>query len=90
MGPMRLFPGYLVVMAAAAAVGLLACGGTSSETPWPVEPESRPLGPSGETAPPAAEVPSAEPGPAEPHTSEQADAGVARKRPRAPEPNVDP
>ncbi|UQA61069.1 hypothetical protein [Polyangium aurulentum] len=27
------------------------CGGTSSETPWPQEPEGKTLGPAGESAP---------------------------------------
>ncbi|MCC6556522.1 MAG: hypothetical protein IT372_26485 [Polyangiaceae bacterium] len=29
----------------------LCCGGSSSETPWPVEPEGPALGPAGEGAP---------------------------------------
>jgi hypothetical protein len=32
---------------------LIACGGSSSETPWPVEPYNTGLGPAGETAPAA-------------------------------------
>jgi hypothetical protein len=30
---------------------LAACGGSSSETPWPAEPENAALGPAGEAAP---------------------------------------
>jgi len=30
---------------------LLGCGGSSSETPWPAEPEGPTLGPAGETSP---------------------------------------
>lgn len=33
---------------AALLVGAVACGGTNSETPWPVEPEDVDLGPEGE------------------------------------------
>jgi hypothetical protein len=33
-----------------------ACGGSSSETPWPVEPEGPALDPAGESAPPATPV----------------------------------
>jgi hypothetical protein len=41
----------LLVLLAAAA---FSCGGSSSETPWPVEPEaSQLLGPSGESAGPS-------------------------------------
>lgn len=29
----------------------LGCGGSSSETPWPAEPEGKLLGPAGELAP---------------------------------------
>ena len=36
----------------AAACSMAGCGGTSSETPWPVEPVGPTVGPSGETAPP--------------------------------------
>lgn len=31
-----------------------ACGGSASETPWPVEPDSKALGPAGERGPGAA------------------------------------
>jgi hypothetical protein len=43
--------GPLVVTASLTAFTLLGCGGSSSETPWPAEPEGKTLGPSGETAP---------------------------------------
>ena len=66
----------LVLLMWSLVLAMGACGGTSSETPWPVEPESRPLGPSGESSPPVAEVPSAEP-------EEQPDAGRASRRRRA-------
>jgi hypothetical protein len=33
------------------------CGGSSSETPWPAEPEGPALGPSGETARPGTDDP---------------------------------
>jgi hypothetical protein len=32
-------------------IALAACGGSSSETPWPAEPESPVLGPAGESMP---------------------------------------
>lgn len=35
---------------------LAACGGSSSETPWPAEPENAALGPAGEAAPGAAHL----------------------------------
>jgi hypothetical protein len=35
-------------LAFAVACSLAACGGTSSETPWPVEPDDVDLGPAGE------------------------------------------
>ena len=41
--------GLLLVGALAAA-----CGGSASETPWPVEPDSKALGPAGERGPGAA------------------------------------
>ncbi len=39
-------PILLAILAAVAA----SCGGSSSETPWPVEPDPSKLGPSGEAA----------------------------------------
>lgn len=39
--PARLVPLLLVI-------GAVGCGGTNSETPWPVEPEDVDLGPEGE------------------------------------------
>jgi hypothetical protein len=35
-----------------AAMALPACGGSSSETPWPIEPDDVNLGPSAESAVP--------------------------------------
>jgi hypothetical protein len=32
----------------AAALAVTSCGGSSSETPWPVEPDTSGLGPAGE------------------------------------------
>ncbi|HVK63367.1 MAG TPA: hypothetical protein VM694_02775 [Polyangium sp.] len=32
-------------------LSLFGCGGSSSETPWPAEPEGPALGPAGETSP---------------------------------------
>ena len=44
-----LSPALLLLLAAA-----VSCGGSSSETPWPVEPEAAQLGPAGESlAPPS-------------------------------------
>ena len=37
-----------------AGLAFAACGGSSSETPWPIEPETQPLGPAGELGPGAA------------------------------------
>ena len=71
----------LVALAVSPWLALVACGGTSSETPWPMEPESRPLDPSGESSPPVAEVPSAEP-------EEQPDAGRAARRRKAEPPGA--
>jgi hypothetical protein len=41
-----LSPILVAILAALAA----SCGGSSSETPWPVEPDPSKLGPSGEAA----------------------------------------
>lgn len=38
----------LLLTGAAVALGSGACGGSSSESPWPVEPEGSDLGPAGE------------------------------------------
>jgi hypothetical protein len=37
------------ILGLALAAACAACGGSASETPWPVEPENVDLGPSGET-----------------------------------------
>lgn len=42
-------PGLL--LAPLVLLALTACGGSSSETPWPVEPDAPPPGPAGEAAP---------------------------------------
>jgi hypothetical protein len=39
-----------IVLLTALAAGLLACGGSSSESPWPVEPQGAALGPAGEAS----------------------------------------
>lgn len=44
-----LSPAFVVLVAAAMA----ACGGSASETPWPVEPEPSQLAPAGESVVPA-------------------------------------
>ncbi len=59
----------LIVLLPAA---LVACGGSSSETPWPVEPYGPALGPSGESAPASSVDNEAEPPPA---SEPKADAG---------------
>jgi hypothetical protein len=41
------------VVASLAALGLLGCGGSSSETPWPVEPVGSAFEPVGEGPAPA-------------------------------------
>ncbi|WP_433931918.1 hypothetical protein AB3662_46095 [Sorangium cellulosum] len=51
-----------------------ACGGSSSETPWPAEPEAPALGPADEAAPAGDADPSAPEGGGEGST-DQADAG---------------
>lgn len=73
----------ILVMLAAAAV--LGCGGSSSETPWPVEPEGATPGPAGESAErDETELPSEvtdEREAPEPGAKSSPDAGVMRKRP---------
>jgi hypothetical protein len=45
-----LVPGFFLLLATA----MTSCGGSSSETPWPVEPEASQLGPTAEgTTPPS-------------------------------------
>lgn len=41
----------LILCACLVGAALAACGGSSSETPWPAEPENAPLGPAGESGP---------------------------------------
>lgn len=63
MRPGNLLP-FLIAIAISSALG---CGGSSSETPWPREPEGPALGPAGESAPAGApaEAPAAPPEDAE-------------------------
>jgi hypothetical protein len=50
----------LALFALTAPLALVACGGSSSETPWPVEPVNADMGPAGESsARPAANEPGA-------------------------------
>src|SRR5690348_1309330 len=68
----------------AAAVATIAvllsvgCGGTSSETPWPVEPMGTVLGPSGESAPAGAR--------GEPEPEPEGDAGAEPAHRESPPP----
>jgi hypothetical protein len=39
----------LILCLCLAGAALVACGGSSSETPWPAEPENAALGPAGES-----------------------------------------
>jgi hypothetical protein len=41
----------LILGACLLGAALVACGGSSSETPWPAEPSNAALGPAGEAAP---------------------------------------
>jgi hypothetical protein len=41
----------LILCGCLLGTALAACGGSSSETPWPAEPENAALGPAGEAAP---------------------------------------
>jgi hypothetical protein len=41
----------LILCGCLLGVALAACGGSSSETPWPAEPENAALGPAGESGP---------------------------------------
>lgn len=50
LGP-RTAPRGLFALCATALLVCSACGGSSSESPWPVEPDEPPLGPLGEGAP---------------------------------------
>ncbi|WP_437812451.1 hypothetical protein [Sorangium sp. So ce1078] len=56
------------------ALLLGACGGSSSETPWPAEPESPALGPTDEAAPEPADA-RATPQDTDEGSAGQADAG---------------
>jgi len=40
----------LILVGCLLGTALAACGGSSSETPWPAEPENIVLGPAGESA----------------------------------------
>lgn len=59
-----------------AGLFVASCGGSSSETPWPVEPEATVQGPAGEASPAGAALD---------ERAEPADAGPpARRRPGSP------
>jgi hypothetical protein len=45
--------GLNLAIVLALALSASGCGGSSSETPWPAEPEGKTLGPSGEKASPS-------------------------------------
>ena len=76
---------HLPILAMLASAALLNCGGSSSETPWPVEPEGATPGPAGESAGrDETELPSEvtdESESPEPDTKGSPDAGVMRTRP---------
>ncbi|MGK3968595.1 hypothetical protein WMF38_30985 [Sorangium sp. So ce118] len=57
------------------ALLLGACGGSSSETPWPAEPQGPALGPTDEASPDGPADPSATPEGANEGSAGQADAG---------------
>jgi hypothetical protein len=40
----------LILCVCLSGAALAACGGSSSETPWPAEPENAALGPAGESS----------------------------------------
>jgi hypothetical protein len=62
------------------SLALPSCGGTSSETPWPVEPDEQPLGPTAESAPATPEA-VVDPGPAPEEEADEPDGGApARKQ----------
>jgi hypothetical protein len=74
---LRSLPSLARVLLMMAALGAAGCGGTNSETPWPVEPDDVDIGPEGEarkveelrrpSAPPAEAAPApAAPAPAAP------------------------
>ena len=44
----------LILCGCLVGAALAACGGSSSETPWPAEPENAALGPAGESGPASA------------------------------------
>jgi hypothetical protein len=78
----------LSILAMLAAAALCSCGGTSSETPWPTEPQGAALGPAGESRDRAeTELPSEvtneseSPDPASPAGDGAPDGGAARKKP---------
>jgi hypothetical protein len=77
-----MMPRSVSVAVVLVCASLGACGGSSSETPWPVEPEGAALGPSGEAAPAGAavaEAPAATDGGAP--RQETRDAGSAQRGP---------
>jgi hypothetical protein len=53
---MRPPAGFALVFTAAVAAAVSACGGSASESPWPVEPEHREGAPVNETAAPGAPI----------------------------------
>lgn len=70
-------PRALVLLAATACLAIAGCGGSASETPWPVEPVNADVGPTGESSarpganeaeppPPATSAPAAPAKPAKP------------------------
>jgi hypothetical protein len=65
-------------LTAAATFAGFACGGTSSESPWPIEPEHKDLGPTAEAS---SFVRS---GPAEAHPRDDADERPDAGKPRKP------
>jgi hypothetical protein len=74
----------LSILAMLAAAALSSCGGTSSETPWPTEPQGTALGPAGESGARAdTELPSEVTNEREnpdPASEGEPDGGAARKK----------
>ncbi|MEJ7730434.1 MAG: hypothetical protein WKG00_14590 [Polyangiaceae bacterium] len=68
------------------ALALSSCGGTSSDTPWPIEPDEQPLGPTAEsTAPDLSEAAVVDPGPAPEEEPEVPDGGAPARKKAPPE-----